>query len=408
MIQMNGTALVLSTSLRTRPPEALATHQAELMRYCGISRLTEITRLDKIGLPVFVSIRPRAALLCVNAGKGLEIEEARASGLMEAVEFAMAERAAGKVRSLTPDEYANTTGGSVLDFCPPVGAAIPRNEPLDWVEGVDMSTGETTVSPLELVHIALGRPIVFGSDTTGLASGWTIAEAALHALLEIAERDVKSSVLLGADTTPIILDSLHGRLKDITGRIAKAGLSVALLRAENPFGLPWFQSTIWDPRCPDPRFVNAGYGCHIFPEIAATRAMLEAVQSRLVYIHGGRDDLGESWRSFAKLSGPQKRIAALDRIARAQGSGTPGTIAEGAWGFPSATPTIEALLEQTKGAFRHAGLRRLSLHDLTPPDFPVKVVRVIVPGAENFTNANRKLGNRLLKTARKMRLACVQ
>jgi ribosomal protein S12 methylthiotransferase accessory factor len=38
----------------------------------GISRVTDITAMDRLGLPVFASIRPRGLALCVNAGKGMK------------------------------------------------------------------------------------------------------------------------------------------------------------------------------------------------------------------------------------------------------------------------------------------------------------------------------------------------
>ena len=59
----------------------------------GISRVTDSTRLDRIGIPVFSSIRPSAAeaSLCVHAGKGTTTTEARTGALMEAIEFAFSD-----------------------------------------------------------------------------------------------------------------------------------------------------------------------------------------------------------------------------------------------------------------------------------------------------------------------------
>ena len=62
-----------------------------LMSELGISRVMDITRMDRLGLPVFASVRPRGARLRVHAGKGIRPEEAEVGALMEAVEFAVAE-----------------------------------------------------------------------------------------------------------------------------------------------------------------------------------------------------------------------------------------------------------------------------------------------------------------------------
>ena len=47
------------------------------MAALGISRVTDITRLDRLGLPVFASIRPRGLSLRVHAGKGFTAVDAR-------------------------------------------------------------------------------------------------------------------------------------------------------------------------------------------------------------------------------------------------------------------------------------------------------------------------------------------
>src|SRR4026208_582474 len=64
----------------------------QFSRNLGITRVTNVTRLDRVGIPVFCSIRPDAqrGSLCVNAGKGLTEEEACVGAYMEAIEFALA------------------------------------------------------------------------------------------------------------------------------------------------------------------------------------------------------------------------------------------------------------------------------------------------------------------------------
>ena len=57
------------------------------------TRVTDITRLDWAGVPVYASIRPEAypGSLCVNAGKGVTPLEAQVGAYMEAIEYAFAE-----------------------------------------------------------------------------------------------------------------------------------------------------------------------------------------------------------------------------------------------------------------------------------------------------------------------------
>ena len=75
----------LGTSLRIHPPETTLTIAREFAHSLGVSRVTEITRLDRVGIPVFASIRPDSAFLCVNAGKGITRIEAEVSALMESL-----------------------------------------------------------------------------------------------------------------------------------------------------------------------------------------------------------------------------------------------------------------------------------------------------------------------------------
>ena len=80
----------LSSSLRELPLNETLRRARGMARGLGISRVTDITRLDRVGVPVYVSIRPGAqpGSLCVNAGKGMHPLEAQVGAYMEAIEFA--------------------------------------------------------------------------------------------------------------------------------------------------------------------------------------------------------------------------------------------------------------------------------------------------------------------------------
>src|SRR5262249_43407266 len=128
-----------SSSLRAQPLEVTLSHARAIARNLGITRVTDITRLDCLGVPVFASIRPDAqpGSLCVNAGKGLTIDEARVGAYMEAIEYAFAEynRASLKVSIATArDVYDGATRPeAILDFCPVMGTEIELDAPLACV-----------------------------------------------------------------------------------------------------------------------------------------------------------------------------------------------------------------------------------------------------------------------------------
>lgn len=60
----------------------------------GVTRIASITDLDRVGIPVFSSIRPSSAdgAISVYSGKGNTETQARISSMMEAFERCLAER----------------------------------------------------------------------------------------------------------------------------------------------------------------------------------------------------------------------------------------------------------------------------------------------------------------------------
>ena len=79
-------------SHRAVPPAETVARLRPLLPLMGITRLADVTGLDRIGVPVFQAIRPLSRSVSVSQGKGLSPDAARASALMEAVETWHAER----------------------------------------------------------------------------------------------------------------------------------------------------------------------------------------------------------------------------------------------------------------------------------------------------------------------------
>src|SRR5882724_1943168 len=67
----------------------------------GITRVAEVTNLDRIGIPVALAVRPNSRSLSVSQGKGIRREQAVLSAVMEALELAAAERLPAGLRRAT-------------------------------------------------------------------------------------------------------------------------------------------------------------------------------------------------------------------------------------------------------------------------------------------------------------------
>ena len=76
-----------SETQRTIPPEETLLKVESLLPVAGITRVADITSLDRIGIPVFSSIRPMAkdGAISVYNGKGATPVEAKVSAMMEGI-----------------------------------------------------------------------------------------------------------------------------------------------------------------------------------------------------------------------------------------------------------------------------------------------------------------------------------
>src|SRR5262249_2859441 len=155
---------------------------------------TDITWLDRIGIPVFASIRPTAmdGSLCVNAGKGSTADEARVGALMEAIEFACAARTSfrGDVQSTTPRTIAEQPAldGDFAALCPLWTVAPDPEGSIDAVSASVFPTAAPILLPAELVFLPYpsnSGQTLFGTSSNGLCSGNTVKEALLHGLCEL-------------------------------------------------------------------------------------------------------------------------------------------------------------------------------------------------------------------------------
>lgn len=400
------TLLHLGSSLRSKPAEATLSCARARAAALGITRVTDITRLDRVGIPVYASIRPgaMAGSLCVNSGKGIQPQEAEVGAWMEAIEFALAEPGTSPVPVIRAKARDVLDGrrrpGSVLDLCPKVRVRVDLDAPLDCVEALDIRTGEPALLPAELVFLPYAPPrfrSIFGASSNGLASGNSVREATLHALCELVERDVRSFEALHDTSRPVDLETVEGAPRALARRVHDAGLELFVRTARNEFGLAYFFAIINDPEACAPHLLNGGYGCHPLRSVAFVRAVCEAAQSRLAYIHGGRDDLVEVHDRYRGWGGRRKRAfvrSVTERAAR----GAPVPMQE--VDDHAEIDTLERaeclLLERLAGR----GMKRAYRVAFCAPEEELQAVRVVVPRMEMFHQTLPRFGARLRDHAR--------
>jgi ribosomal protein S12 methylthiotransferase accessory factor len=350
-----------------------------LLSQMGITRAADVTGLDCIGIPTWCAIRPSAKLVQVANGKGLISAAAKVSALMEAIELWHAENPAIALRAANAAELSRERAAyAVPSDLPEYDERIHLSERrvIDWVLGESLTDGAPVWLPAGTA--ALVKPTVMTFTTNGLASGNHLVEATLHALYEVVERDAVARFHAGGRFTPVRGESrivdLHtlpaGPLVWLRDRITAAGARLVLVRADTPVQIAAFWAVLLDRSTPFAcSSVAIGQGCHLSPTVAAIRAITEAAQGRLTFIHGSREDVSEAAYGFRDSH---------ERIHRF----FEDKVGDLAWHtIPDrASNHLGRDLDTVLSSLIAAGYDRLYRVDLTAPRFGIPVVKVIVPG----------------------------
>ncbi len=392
----NGQALHLKNftqgTHRSRRPEETLMLVTPFLESAGITRVAVVTGLDTLGIPVTMVTRPMGRSLSVTQGKGLTTTLAKVSGLMEAIEQFHAETIDKPLRYAS---YAELKPERAVDITHLIieGQGASHDFPLLWVQGASLTDGLPAWVPFELVHLDYRLPLPAGSgrflaSSNGLASGNCLGEATCHALFEVVERhqaelfygrDVPSQASRRVDLSSVDDPACRALLE----LVVTARVSVAVWDLSEPLGIPCFLCDLVDEH-PDvfrPLSRARGLGCHSSKGVALSRSITEAAQSRLTNIAGSRDDISTS--GLCHASNIVNWQTAIRQHTHATQELCYGTIPS--FQFDS----FEEEQEWLVGRLTHAGFNEGVVVDLSKPDWPVTVVRVVVPGLLHFGPSGR-------------------
>ncbi|MEJ2041441.1 MAG: YcaO-like family protein, partial [Desulfosarcinaceae bacterium] len=262
---------------------ALDIFESEETRHA--SCLSPIAYLRKWRLAVSVrSGRNRYALngTQTSYGKGLSPEAARASCLMEIVErlssFCSCEDRLlpeyKKRHRLLHDTCSGLASGGQRAIDPNrmrLDAAY-RDEPLYWMPARDTS-GDRVYLPAQAVFLFanLDEVSLFsGLGSTGLASGNTVEEAKVSALLEIIERDADSTVSFDPEAC-FRLTSDNPHLLPLFEAYTRQGVHINFQEIATEFGVPAFRCFVTSRD----GGISRGTGAHLDGRKAAMSALTE-------------------------------------------------------------------------------------------------------------------------------------
>ena len=348
----------------------------------GITRLGNITGLDRIGIPVAVAVRPNSRSVSVSQGKGLDLAQAMTSALMEAIEGFHAEEVGDRRRANYRELAANHDVVDPLTLCT-TGRPLDVEATISWLEGFDLLRQQACWVPFEIVHTDYTQPLdgYFLAGSNGLASGNHLVEAIGSAICELVERDAiavwnASGIRARAERALDIASVDDPDCLALLAKYDKAGIAVRLWNVTTDIGIAAFLCDIRDPSAGEPRRLRHfhGAGCHPSRAIALARSLTEAAQTRLTYIAGIRDDLLPS--EYVEPPTADIVDALIDALCQ---ENEPNSFRQ----VPSfAADDLVQDLQWELERLRSAGITRAVAIDLTRPDFAIPVVRVVIPGLE--------------------------
>jgi ribosomal protein S12 methylthiotransferase accessory factor len=393
----------------------------------GITRLADITGLDRVGIPTYTAVMPDTAdILSVYNGKGATKTDAKVGALMEAVERYSALRLDQKLFNGTYLELSAV--GNVLDprsLILGLHSGYDENKELAWVKGFDLIGRRSVLVPAQAVSITFeerfGHPCYAFSTTNGLASGNTREEAICHALCELIERDAWTLTELLAHYLPeagrqtetpgsrasgnsnedgweddvelypvVDLSAAALPIRRLLNKFHRAGLYPTVKDITSDLGVPVVFATVEEYVAPEFPPAHFGLGAHPDAEVAVMRALTEVAQCRAVDIQGVREDIAQAGNGSHPYAAHTKRTRVVQRNSWYFKN---SAILRPLQDLPSHVngdilDDINLMLDKLK----RGGIRQAIAVDLTKAEVGIPVFRLLVPGLESWAADHGRLG----------------
>ncbi|MBR3112776.1 MAG: YcaO-related McrA-glycine thioamidation protein [Methanobrevibacter sp.] len=372
------------------------------LKIAGITRIADITDLDRIGLPIYTAIRPTAedGAISIYGGKGITKDHAKASAMMEGFERYSAEKQDGDEVIVANIKEISERG----EYIDPVSLNLPKDfkkenieeMQLEWSIAKDIISDEEFYIPTNAIyHPYLHDNQVqslFKSNTNGLASGNVLEEAILHGMLEVIERDAWSIFeLTHKNYAQIDLDSIESEtVNDILEKFESEGIKIKLMDFTADVKIPTIAASADDTVTKDAGLLTLGMGTHLDPEVAILRALTEVAQSRATQINGAREDTVRA--DFAREAGYERMKRINKFYFRDEEEKIKLSDIEN-----KSTSSITKDIEIVKNELMDNDIDKILYVDLTRPELDVSVVRVIIPEMELFALDPSRAGYRFLK-----------
>lgn len=381
---------------RSVAPEDTIKNVEGKLKTAGVTRVAEITHLDRLGVPVYSAIRPMAAdgAVSIYAGKGATKTQAKASAMMESFE-----RYSAEIQDSDKEKMVSGLFEEIDAAVDPRSLILPNQQfslesRIEWVKAMDLKDETEYMVPANAVYHPYNLKDslkLFKSNTNGLASGNRIEEAVFHGMMEVVERDAWSIFEAHRSLKPEIdcSETENPLIKDLIQKFHDAGINVKLMDLTADIKISTIAAVSDDPVLKDPALLTLGVGTHLDPEIAAIRALTEVAQSRATQIHGTREDTVRAvfmrkagYERMKRINkhwfGDSEEIISLSEIKNRSGS--------------SFREDINTALKM----LGNCGFKNVLYSNLTRSNIGIPVVRVTIPGLEVYSVDTERAGKRLV------------
>lgn len=369
-------------AIRAKDPSETLQDLLPKLPMMGITRIANISGLDRLHLPVVACMRPNAKHVSVSLGKGISVTSAKVSAIMEAVEGHHFENpkepeVTASYRELHHSQKAVIAPGQFESN----GFLHEKLDeyPIGWVQAINEEMGQKYLIPHGLTCIASTKSrkesLIWNITSNGFAAGNTMDEAIIHGIFEVLERHAlygwSQFSAIKRDGHLLLDDSVSDdQASSVILKLKHAGHIVKIWYLPSLIGHA-FQCAIYDMDMDSPYTVITGSGAHIDKRVALLRALLEAIQLRVALISGARDDIFNEY--YAKQRLMKKALSQQDVPSPS------GVLHFDELGQAQHFDTFTQLKNIVVQKLHHCGFQVL-VCDHTKPEINIPVVQVFIPG----------------------------
>ncbi|MEY4581003.1 MAG: hypothetical protein RL701_5706 [Pseudomonadota bacterium] len=371
---------------------------SRVARRIGITRVAMVGELDELAIQISQAYRPDSRWsTTAGSGKSETRSGARVGGIMEEAEkysqdqFCRVDLHASFVALLRD----GTRAVDPRDLDLPYDTRYDPQTALGWTRCFDLVNDEVCLVPAAMLTAQRLKADILYSErhggkvfsSSGLASGFTLEEALLHATCEVVERHTLRMAelqLCNPGFAPpssfefVDLQSAPPSIRKLAKKLTAPGHQLRVLDITSDIAVPTFEARLFSLE--DRPFVAPGYATHPNAEVAIYMAMLEAAQSKIGNVSGAREDLALAARSLGRHERPRPTRAVNELFWYGVDQ------REKAFSSLASFISRDALrdLKHVLQALRKAGVQRALAIDYSLPELaPVRAVRVLLPGLES-------------------------